>query len=81
MPTRKLSMHQKAVLIQVLLAFPELLQERDAAERVKQAKPILVILGNPPYNGFAGVGMEEEQILSDAYRTTKRAPAPEGAGA
>ena len=36
------------------LPFPELEEERDLAEAVKQDKPILVILGNPPYNGFAG---------------------------
>jgi hypothetical protein len=35
---------------QMLFAFPSLMEERDAAERVKQATPILVILGNPPYN-------------------------------
>ncbi len=65
---------------QMLLAFPELLQERDAAERVKQTTPILVILGNPPYNGFAGVAVAEERDLSQAYRTTKRAPKPQGQG-
>ena len=65
---------------QMLLAFPELLRERDAAEKVKQVKPILVILGNPPYNGFAGVAVDEERELSHAYRTTKRAPKPQGQG-
>ena len=65
---------------QMLLAFPELLQERDAAERVKQTTPILVILGNPPYNGFAGVAIAEERDLSEAYRTTNRAPKPQGQG-
>jgi hypothetical protein len=65
---------------QMLLSFPELLQERDAAERVKQATPILVILGNPPYNGFAGMGVAEERDLSQAYRTAKRAPKPQGQG-
>jgi hypothetical protein len=65
---------------QLLLAFPELLQERDAAERVKQATPILVILGNPPYNGFAGVAVAEERDLSQAYRGAKRAPKPQGQG-
>ena len=62
------------------MAFPELLQERDAGEQVKQAKPILVILGNPPYNGFAGVAVDEERDLSQAYRTAKRAPQPQGQG-
>ncbi len=62
------------------LLFPELEEERDAAERVKRDVPILVILGNPPYNGFAGVAVSEERDLSNAYRTTKRAPAPQGQG-
>ena len=53
---------------QMLLAFPELLQERDAAERVKQANPILVILGNPPYNAFAGVSSEQEFGTVDVYK-------------
>ena len=62
------------------LPFPELEEERDRAERVKQERPILVILGNPPYNGFAGVAVDEERELSDAYRTTKRVRSPEGQG-
>ena len=62
------------------LLFPELEQEREAAERVKQQTPILVVIGNPPYNGFAGVAVEEERSLSNAYRTTKRAPLPQGQG-
>ncbi len=62
------------------LPFPELEEERDRAERVKREAPILVILGNPPYNGFAGLAMDEERELSDAYRTAKRARKPEGQG-
>lgn len=62
------------------LLFPELQEERDRADEVKQKKKIIVILGNPPYNGYASVAMEEERDLSDAYRTTKRAPAPQGQG-
>ena len=53
------------------LPFPELEEERDRAERVKQETPILVILGNPPYNGFAGMAVDEERVLSDAYRMTQ----------
>lgn len=60
--------------------FPEMMQERDAADKVKQETPIIVILGNPPYNGFAGMAIEEERDLVNAYRTTKRAPKPEGQG-
>ena len=54
------------------LPFPELEEERDRAERVKQETPILVILGNPPYNGFAGVAVDEEHELLDAYRKPRR---------
>ena len=52
--------------------------ERDRAERVKQETPVLVILGNPPYNGFAGMAVDEERELSQAYRTTKRVRRPKG---
>ena len=62
------------------LPFPELEEERDRAERVKQHTPILVILGNPPYNGFAGMAVDEERVLSEAYRVTKRVRKPEGQG-
>jgi hypothetical protein len=63
------------------LPFVELEEERDAADHVKRDTPILVILGNPPYNGFAGIArVEEERDLSLAYKTTKRAPAPQGQG-
>ena len=62
------------------LPFPELEEERDRAERVKQAQPILVILGNPPYNGFAGLAVDEERALSNAYRTTRQVRRPEGQG-
>lgn len=63
------------------LPFVELEEERDAADHVKRETPILVILGNPPYNGFAGIArVEEERDLSLAYKTTKKAPAPQGQG-
>ena len=62
------------------LPFPELEEERDRADRVKQDTPILVILGNPPYNGFAGMAVDEERELSQAYRTTRRVRRPEGQG-
>ena len=59
------------------LPFPELEEERDRAER---DTPILVILGNPPYNGYAGMAVDEERELSQAYRTSKRVRRPEGQG-
>ena len=66
--------------VQKPLPFPELEEERDRAERVKQDTPVLVIIGNPPYNGFAGMAVDEERELSQAYRTTRRARRPEGQG-
>ena len=65
---------------QLQMFMPELLEERDRAERVKQNTPVLVILGNPPYNGFAGMAVDEERELSQAYRTTKEVRRPEGQG-
>ena len=62
------------------LPFPELEEERERAEQVKQDTPVLVILGNPPYNGFAGMAVEEERELSEAYRTTRQVRRPEGRG-
>ncbi len=62
------------------LALVELQEERDAADEVKQRRRILVVLGNPPYNGFAGVAVAEERTLSNAYRTTRQAPPPQGQG-
>jgi hypothetical protein len=62
------------------IPFPELEAERRRADTVKQTAPILVIMGNPPYNGYAGMAIDEERDLSNAYRTTKRVRPPEGQG-
>ncbi len=48
--------------------FLEMEEERKAADQVKQHTPILVILGNPPYNAFAGVSPAEERGLVDPYK-------------
>ena len=50
------------------IMFPGFEEERDAAEKVKREKPILVILGNPPYNAFAGVSPEEDLGLVELYK-------------
>lgn len=51
------------------LLLSELEAERDAAERIKQQTPILVILGNPPYNAYAGVAeTEEEKEMVKVYK-------------
>ena len=64
-----------------VVAFPELEQERDRANQVKRDRPILVILGNPRLTtAFAGMAVDEERVLSDAYRVTKRVRRPEGQG-
>ena len=65
------------------LPYFELEEERDLANGVKRGKKILVVIGNPPYNGFAGVAVEEERDLSDAYRGDPKDPAglkPQGQG-
>ena len=65
---------------QLQMFMPELLEERDRAEQVKRDTPVLVILGNPPYNGFAGMAVGEEEELKQVYKTTKRVKKPEGQG-
>jgi hypothetical protein len=51
-----------------LANWPELETERRGAGKIKQEKPILVIIGNPPYNAFAGVSPKEEQSLVEVYK-------------
>ena len=63
------------------LPFPELEEERSRADKVKQDAPILVVIGNPPYNGFAGVNEgKEERALTDAYKRPNKVRRPEGQG-
>ena len=50
------------------LLFAEMEEERDKAQAVKQHAPILVILGNPPYNAYAGVSPDEEAGLVEPYK-------------
>lgn len=67
---------------QSTFGFPAFAAERDAAEAVKQADTILVILGNPPYNGYADIArIEEERDLTNAYRSAiPGLAAPQGKG-
>lgn len=62
--------------------FEEFKREREDSEQIKQHGPILVILGNPPYNGYAGIAkIEEERDLTNEYRTpVEGLPAPQGQG-
>jgi len=57
---------------QLKLNFPELQDEHDAASDVKREAKIIVVLGNPPYNRFAGVPLEEEADLVDHYKGITR---------
>lgn len=43
-------------------------QEWEAAAKVKRETPILVVIGNPPYNAFAGVSPDEEAGLVEPYK-------------
>ncbi len=51
-----------------LPGFEALAAERDAARAVKRDRPILVVLGNPPYNAYAGVSPQEEGGLVEPYK-------------
>lgn len=48
--------------------YPELRAEYDAAREVKRKKPILVVLGNPPYNAYAGTSPDQENGLVEPYK-------------
>lgn len=66
--TNSLTNWEKLEKIQPILGFPGLQEERDAANKIKQEQPILVILGNPPYNAFAGTSPKEEEGLVEPYK-------------
>lgn len=51
-----------------LPGFEALAAERDAARAVKRDRPILVVLGNPPYNAYAGISPREEGGLVEIYK-------------
>jgi hypothetical protein len=52
----------------IRFTYPPLADEREEAARVKQARPILVVMGNPPYNAFAGTSPAEESGLVEPYK-------------
>jgi hypothetical protein len=57
---------------------PELVEEVAAARAVKRDKRILVILGNPPYNAFAGTSPAEEGGLVEPYKESLTTPTARG---
>jgi hypothetical protein len=52
--------------------YEALVAEAGAAGAVKREQPILVVLGNPPYNAFAGVSPASEGELVEPYRVGLR---------
>jgi hypothetical protein len=48
--------------------FEELLAEREEADAVKRQRRILVVIGNPPYNAYAGTDPAGEDALVAAYK-------------
>jgi len=52
--------------------FEALTEERGRARHVKREAPILVVLGNPPYNAFAGTSPQAEGDLVDPYKAGLR---------
>ncbi len=54
--------------------------ESEAAEEIKRSAPILVVLGNPPYDAYADVALTEEKSLVAGYRKSSRTWTPKGHG-
>ena len=67
---------------QLKIDLPGLAEETEAAAHVKRQEKILVILGNPPYSGYAGIAIGEERELTESYRVSKTPDLaqPEGQG-
>lgn len=49
-------------------SFMEFKDERDAADKVKRGSKILVVMGNPPYDRYAGVSEEEDGDFIQPYK-------------
>jgi len=52
----------------IKLNFPEMREEFDASQAVKHGAKIIVVLGNPPYDRFAGAAQAEEAELVAHYK-------------
>lgn len=55
----------------VKLTFPEMREEFDASQEVKRKAKIIVVIGNPPYDRFAGAAQSEESELVAHYKGIK----------
>lgn len=52
----------------VTIPFEAFQREHDAAAHIKHDNRILVVLGNPPYNAFAGISPPEEGGMLESYK-------------
>lgn len=52
----------------VKLSFPEMRDEFDASQEVKHKAKIIVVIGNPPYDRFAGATQDDEAELVAHYK-------------
>jgi hypothetical protein len=52
-----------------LTLFPDLVGEIEAARKVKQTEPVLVVLGNPPYQGYSSAESTEERDMIQPWIT------------
>ena len=52
----------------IKLNFPEMREEFDASQAVKHSTKVIVVLGNPPYDRFAGAAQAEESELVAHYK-------------
>ncbi|WP_230628513.1 type ISP restriction/modification enzyme [Sphingomonas sp. Leaf37] len=52
----------------VKITFPEMRDEFDASQAIKQDTRVIVVIGNPPYDAFAGVAQAEEADLVASYK-------------
>jgi len=52
----------------IKLTFPEMREEFDASQEVKRKAKIIVVIGNPPYDRFAGAAQSEEAELVAHYK-------------
>jgi hypothetical protein len=52
----------------VKITFPEMRDEFDASQAVKQDTRVIVVIGNPPYDRFTGAAQAEEAELVAAYK-------------
>lgn len=58
----------------VKLNFPEMRDEFDASQRVKQDARVIVVIGNPPYDRFTGAAQAEEAELVAHYKGIELVP-------